>query len=273
MDATQATPIERLRSIMARLRDPARGCPWDQQQDFTSVAPYTLEEAYEVVDAIDRGDFDDLRDELGDLLFQVVFHARLAEEAGRFDFDAVATAIADKLVRRHPHVFGGEHYADLAAQRQAWEAIKATERMRKGRPDDGSAIAGVSRGLPEWRRALKLQQKAAAVGFEWPGAAPVMDKLDEEVAEVRAELTATPDVARVEAEIGDVLFVLVNLARHVGADFSRALRGANAKFERRFRAMERLAAADGHAFAALPLDEQESLWQRVKAAESTGDQV
>lgn len=273
MDTPETTPIERLRAIMARLRDPDHGCPWDQKQDFASVAPYTLEEACEVVDAIDRGDMHDLRDELGDLLFQVVFHARLAEEAGSFTFNDVANAISDKLVRRHPHVFGTAHYANLAEQRQAWEAIKADERAARGAPADVSAIAGVSRGLPAWRRAQKLQQKAAAVGFEWPAVAPVLDKLEEEVAEVRAECTATPDVARIEAEIGDVLFVLVNVARHTGADYLRALRGANAKFERRFRAMEQMASAEGHLFADLTLDQQEQLWRRVKAAENAVDRV
>ncbi|HET8897642.1 MAG TPA: nucleoside triphosphate pyrophosphohydrolase [Rhodanobacteraceae bacterium] len=266
MDATPLPPIDRLRRIMQRLRDPERGCPWDIQQDFSSIAPYTLEEAYEVVDAIDRGDFDDLRDELGDLLFQVVFHARMAEEAGHFDFDEVAAAIADKLERRHPHVFGTAHYADVAEQTRAWEAIKASE--RRGRSEDGSALAGIARGLPEWRRALKLQQRAAAVGFDWPDPVPVLDKLTEELAEVRAEFAAGSAVERIEDEIGDMLFVLVNLCRHAKADFSGALRHANAKFERRFRIMEQLAADDGQVFAALPLAAQEALWRRAKQAEA-----
>lgn len=250
---------------MARLRDPEHGCPWDVRQDFASVAPYTLEEAYEVVDAIDRGNVADLRDELGDLLFQVVFHARIAEERGLFDFDDVAAAIADKLERRHPHVFGDVRYADAEEQSRAWEAIKMAERA--GRDADDSALAGIARGLPEWLRAVKLQQRAASTGFDWPDATPVLDKLAEELDEVRAEFHDTPVVDRVEDEIGDMLFVLVNLARHAGADFPRAMRRANAKFERRFRAMERLARDAGQDFSALSLTEQEDLWQQAKTAE------
>ncbi|HET6631879.1 MAG TPA: nucleoside triphosphate pyrophosphohydrolase [Rhodanobacteraceae bacterium] len=266
MPAPADKPIDALLAIMARLRDPQGGCPWDRQQDFASVAPYTLEEAYEVVDAIDRGDMDDLRDELGDLLFQVVFHARLAEEAGSFAFDDVARAIADKLVRRHPHVFAGLRYADADEQARAWEAIKAAERAGSGGADT-SALAGIARGLPEWRRALKLQQRAAASGFDWRDPQPVLDKLAEELDEVRAEFEGPPETDRVEDEIGDMLFVLVNLARHAGADFPRALRRANAKFERRFRRMEQLARDDGRDFAALTLPEQESLWRRAKTDE------
>ncbi|MDE1894923.1 MAG: nucleoside triphosphate pyrophosphohydrolase [Pseudomonadota bacterium] len=259
--------IDDLLAIMARLRDPERGCPWDVQQDFASIAPYTIEEAYEVADAIDRGDFDDLRDELGDLLLQVVFHARLAQEAGRFDFDDVVHAISEKMRRRHPHVFGDVRHADDAARRQAWEDIKHAERAGKGEPADPSALAGVSAGLPEWRRAMKLQQRAASVGFQWSDPTPILAKLAEEVDEVRAEFADAADPARLEDEIGDVLFVTVNLARHAGVDFSRALRHANAKFERRFRQMERLAAADGHVFGECSLPEQERLWRRAKALE------
>lgn len=262
--------LDHLLQIMARLRDPEHGCPWDVQQDFASIAPFTIEEAYEVVDAIDRGDFDDLRDELGDLLLQVVFHARMAEEAGRFDFSDVVHAISDKMRRRHPHVFGEVHHADAAAQTLAWEAIKAAERADKGEPADPSALAGVSSGLPEWKRAAKLQQRAAAVGFSWAGPEPVLAKLAEELDEVRAEFADGADPVRLEDEIGDVLFVTVNLARHAGVDFSRALRHANAKFERRFRQMERLAAAEGGHFAERSLTEQEALWQRAKALESDG---
>lgn len=256
--------VERLLAVMARLRDPDDGCPWDIRQDFASIAPYTLEEAHEVVDAIDRGDFDDLRDELGDLFFQVVFHARMAEEQGHFDFADVATAIGDKLVRRHPHVFADVHYADAREQARAWETIKAAERRQKG-SDDVSALAGVARGLPPWRRAQKLQQRAARSGFEWTTIGPVLDKLDEEVRELRDECVATtPDVDRMEDELGDVLFVLVNLARHGDVDYARALRHANAKFERRFRAMEAFAREDGVAFDALELTDQEALWRRAK---------
>jgi ATP diphosphatase len=264
-DVTSKHSLDELLGIMARLRDPERGCPWDVQQNFASIAPYTIEEAYEVVDAIDRADFADLRDELGDLLLQVVFHAQMAKEAGLFDFADVAHAISDKMLRRHPHVFGDVSYDDVEQQKQAWEAIKAEERSRKGAAPDSSALAGVSSGQPEWKRALKLQQRAASVGFDWGTPGPVLDKLAEEVDEVRAEFAAGADVHRLEDEIGDVLFVTVNLARHAGVDFSRALRHANAKFEHRFRQMERLARAQGKELAERTLDEQEALWQQVKA--------
>ena len=259
--------LDDLLAIMARLRDPERGCPWDVQQDFASIAAYTIEEAYEVVDAIDRGDFDDLRDELGDLLLQVVFHARMAEEAGRFEFADVVHAISSKMRRRHPHVFGDVHYADVAEQVRAWEVIKVAERAEKGEPADSSALAGISSGLPEWKRAVKLQQRAATAGFAWPDPAPVLDKLIEEVGEVRAEFGNGSDPARLEDEVGDVLFVAVNLARHAGVDFSHALRHANAKFERRFRKMEELAAGEGGTFAERDLAAQEALWQQAKAQE------
>ncbi|WP_240126782.1 nucleoside triphosphate pyrophosphohydrolase [Thermomonas alba] len=264
--------IQALLTIMARLRDPDGGCPWDLAQDFASIAPYTIEEAYEVVDAIDRGDLDDLKDELGDLLLQVVFHARMAEEAGAFSFADVVAAICDKLVRRHPHVFGTAQAGDAGAVLQGWEAIKRAERAAKGEAD-ASALAGISRGLPEWLRAVKLQQKAAKVGFDWPGPAPVIAKLHEEIEEVRAEfdaLAADPaDAAaqdRLEEELGDVLFVCANLARHARVDVGAALRRANAKFERRFRAMEALAAADG-GLAGKPLEEQDRYWALAKTAE------
>ena len=259
--------IDELLAIMARLRDPERGCPWDVQQDFASIAPYTIEEAYEVADAIDRGDFDDLREELGDLLLQVVFHAQMAAEQGRFDFADVAQAISSKMIRRHPHVFGDVRYADLDAQKQAWEELKAAERSAKGGAHDASALAGISHGLPEWKRATKLQQRAATTGFDWPDHRPVLDKLAEEIEEVRAEFDAGADPARLEDEIGDVLFVVANLARHAGVDFSRALRHANAKFERRFRRMEQLAADAGSTLAAHDLAAQEALWQRAKRGE------
>ena len=269
-------PIDRLLAIMAALRNPDGGCPWDLQQTFATIAPYTLEEAYEVADAIDRGDHDDLREELGDLLLQVVFHARMAQEQGLFDFDAVATAICDKLVRRHPHVFSDLRYEDAEAQLAAWEALKREERAAKGEQDT-SALAGIARGLPEWQRAVKLQHKAAKVGFDWPGPEPVLDKLQEEIAEVRQEfaaVAAAPEDAsardRLEDEIGDVLFVCANLARHARVDFGSALRRANRKFERRFRMMETLAAADG-GLAGKPLDEQDRYWDQAKRAERGGD--
>lgn len=259
--------LDDLLAIMARLRDPQRGCPWDVQQDFASIAAYTIEEAYEVADAIDRRDWSDLRDELGDLLLQVVFHSQMAQEQGLFDFNDVAHAISAKMRRRHPHVFGDVRYADLDAQKRAWEEIKTAERADKGESVDDSALAGIPAGLPEWKRALKLQQQAARVGFEWSDPQPVLTKLAEEVDEVRAEFDNGADPARLEDEIGDVLFVTVNLARHAGVDFSQALRHANAKFERRFRQMEQLAIADGGVFGGRTLAEQERLWQRAKAIE------
>lgn len=273
--------IEALLAIMARLRDPDGGCPWDLEQDFTTIAPYTIEEAYEVADAIDRGDMADLKDELGDLLLQVVFHARMAEEAGAFDFGDVVAAICDKMVRRHPHVYPAQGAAsaaqgvpadDSAAVLRNWDAIKRAERAAKGEVDT-SALAGISRGLPEWQRAVKLQHKAAKVGFDWPGPAPVLDKLREEIEEVRAEFDAVAadpgDAAahdRLEDELGDVLFVCANLARHAKVDVGSALRRANAKFERRFRAMEAMAAADG-GLAGKSLDAQDRYWAQAKAAE------
>ena len=260
--------LDDLLAVMARLRDPERGCLWDVQQDFASIAPYTIEEAYEVADAIDRGDFDDLREELGDLLLQVVFHAQMAAEQGRFGFADVAQAISAKMIRRHPHVFGDARYGNLDAQKQAWEELKAAERAARGEAHDASALAGISRGLPEWKRAAKLQQRAAAVGFDWPDHRPVLDKLAEEIDEVRAEFEAGADPARLEDEIGDVLFVVANLARHAGVDFSRALRHANAKFERRFRRMEQLAAGEGGTLAERDLAAQEALWRRAKQDES-----
>ena len=259
--------IEKLLEIMARLRDPERGCPWDAKQDFDSIAPYTIEEAYEVADAIQRRDYEDLRDELGDLLFQVLFHSRMAQEAGHFDFDDVAEGLAGKLTRRHPHVFGDMRYASAEEQARAWEELKAQERAEK-RDADTSALAGIAAGLPEWRRALKLQQRAAAVGFDWPGPEPVLDKLAEEIGEVRVEFEGGGDRDRLEDEIGDVLFVIANLARHAKIDPGHALRRANAKFERRFRRMEALAAEAGETLAGKTLAEQDALWDRAKSEET-----
>lgn len=264
---TASPDLDRLLAIMARLRDPRAGCPWDVAQSFKTIAPYTIEEAYEVADAIQRRDYDDLRDELGDLLFQVIFHARMAEEAGHFAFGDVVAALADKLTRRHPHVFGDTQYANAEEQSRAWEALKAQERARRGDDEDPSALAGIARGLPEWRRALKLQQRAATVGFDWPGPEPVLDKLSEEIDEVRAEFEAGAGRDRLEDEIGDVLFVIANLARHAKIDPGHALRRANAKFERRFRRMEAFAAEAGETLAGKPLAEQDALWDRAKAEE------
>jgi ATP diphosphatase len=244
-----ASDIDRLVAIMARLRDPERGCEWDSVQTFATIAPYTIEEAYEVADAIERADMADLKDELGDLLLQVVFHARIAEEAGDFALNDVISSICDKMERRHPHIFGqateGGH--DL------WEQIKADERGAKGAE---SALDGVAIGLPALLRAEKLQKRAARTGFDWPDPNGARAKIDEELAEVEA---ATSDAERDE-EIGDLLFATVNWARKLGIDAEAALRAANAKFERRFRAME---AADDE-FASRELNEQEALWQRVK---------
>lgn len=245
---SSVSSVDRLLAIMRRLRDPATGCDWDRAQTFASIAPYTIEEAYEVADACARGDMADLKDELGDLLLQVVFHARMAEEAGAFDFAAVATATADKMERRHPHIFAGAAAADAD-----WEAIKAGERRERG------ALAGVALGLPALLRAEKLQKRAARTGFDWPDPAGPRAKIDEELAEV--DTAAAVD--RVE-EVGDLLFSVVNYARHVGIDAEAALRLANAKFERRFAAMEALAGSD---FVEYPLADKEALWQRAKAAE------
>ena len=270
---TATGDIRELLAIMARLRDPAKGCPWDVAQTFATIAPYTIEEAYEVADAIDRHDLPALKDELGDLLLQVVFHARMAEEQGAFAFADVVAAIADKMVRRHPHVFGDASVEDAEAQTRAWEEHKKRERDAAGHAD-ASALAGIARGLPEWQRAVTLQHKAAKVGFDWPGPAPVIDKLHEEIDEVRAEfaaIAADPDDAaarhRLEDEIGDLLFVCANLARHGKVDVGNALRRANLKFERRFRAMEAMAAAEGVELASLPLEAQDRYWDRAKAAE------
>lgn len=266
-----AEQVERLLQIMARLRDPEGGCPWDLQQDFASIAPYTIEEAYEVADAVERGDLADLREELGDLLLQVVFHAQLANEQGSFEFADVARAISDKMVARHPHVFADGQVRDAAAQTEAWERAKADERAAKGEADE-SALAGIARGLPEWMRAIKLQKRAARVGFDWPSPAPVFDKLHEEIDELRAEFAAEDDGrdGRLEDELGDVLFVTANLARHAGVDPGRALRRANAKFERRFRRMETLARHRGLDLSAMTLAEQDLLWNEAKREERQG---
>ncbi|MFT4255575.1 MAG: nucleoside triphosphate pyrophosphohydrolase [Pseudoxanthomonas sp.] len=262
-------PIDELLSIMARLRDPQGGCPWDLQQDFSTIAPHTIEEAYEVADAIDRDDLAGLKDELGDLLLQVVFHARMAEEQGAFAFDDVARAICDKMLRRHPHVFGDTTADDADTVLANWDQIKRAEREARG-DTDTSALAGIARGLPEWQRAAKLQSRAARVGFDWSGPEPVIAKLREEIDEVRAEF-AKGDVAdnraRLLDEIGDVLFVCANLARHAGVDAGAALRHANHKFERRFRAMEQLAEADGQPLAGQSLAAQEAYWARAKRIE------
>jgi MazG family protein len=264
--AGEPSAIERLLEVMARLRDPDGGCPWDLEQDFASIAPYTIEEAYEVADAIERQDLDDLEGELGDLLLQVVYHAQMAKEAGRFDFDAVAARIADKMIRRHPHVFGTAEVASAAAQSLAWEHAKAAEREQK-EARDPSVLADLPLALPALTRAAKLQRRAARVGFDWPEIAPVLDKLEEEIAEVRAELAAGGSPARLEDEVGDLLFAAANLARHLGVDGETALRRANGKFERRFRAIETALRAAGRSLDDASLEEMEALWQAAKAAD------
>jgi ATP diphosphatase len=266
--------IDDLLRIMAALRDPENGCPWDVKQTFETIAPYTIEEAYEVADAIDRHALADLRDELGDLLLQVVFHARMAEERGAFDFKDVVKAICDKMTRRHPHVFADdsgriERVENAESQTIAWEEHKRRERA-DGDDADASLLAGISRGLPEWQRALKFQKRAASIGFDWSDPLPVLDKLREEIDEVRAELVAGADPARVADEVGDVLFVAVNLARLTKVDYSSALRQANAKFERRFRRMEELAAEENTALQGKTLTEQDAYWERAKADDKAG---
>ena len=257
--------VERLLEIMARLRDPVQGCPWDQEQNFASIVPHTIEEAYEVAEAVESGSLDELCDELGDLLFQVVFYARLAEESGAFAFGDVVDRIVDKLVRRHPHVFGGAAVADAREQSRAWEEHKARERAAKG--DEDGALTGVSRTLPAMTRAAKLQKRAARVGFDWPSAEPVFDKIEEELDELRQELSSGSSPARVAAETGDLLFACVNLARHAGCDAESALRDANAKFERRFRAVERRLSDSGRRAEDVTLEELDRLWDAVKAQE------
>ncbi|APO94685.1 nucleoside triphosphate hydrolase [Xanthomonas vesicatoria] len=262
--------IQGLLQLMARLRDREHGCPWDVEQSFATIAPYTIEEAYEVADAIDRNDLPGLRDELGDLLLQVVFHAQMASEQGAFDFADVVATLSDKLVRRHPHVFASQTADDAQAVSASWDQIKREERRAAGHQDD-SALAGIARGLPEWQRSTKLQSRAAKVGFDWPGPAPVLEKLQEEIEELRVEFARGPvadNQARLEDELGDVLFVCANLARHAEVDVGAALRHANLKFERRFRAMETRALAQGTTLDTLSLSAQEALWQQVKRDES-----
>ena len=259
--------LARLLDIMAQLRHPETGCPWDVEQTFATIAPYTIEEAYEVADAIEAGDIGGLREELGDLLLQVVFHARMAEEGGQFDFDAVAETISDKMVRRHPHVFGDTIFDDLAEQKTNWEAHKSAERAAKAestgkRP---SVLDGVPSAMPALMRCEKLGKRAARVGFEWPDVSGALDKLDEELTELKAEMEEA-DAARVLDEVGDVLFSVVNVARHLGVDPEAALRHANAKFEKRFHAVEDSFAIDGHDIADADLDEMEARWQVTKKA-------
>lgn len=262
-------PIERLKAVMARLRHPTEGCPWDVEQNFATIAPYTIEEAYEVADAIERDDLSALKEELGDLLFQVVFHARMAEEAGLFSFDDVAAALADKMIRRHPHVFADAAVRDASHQTVAWEAHKAAERKAKADGDgDASALDGVPVGLPALTRAQKIQRRAARVGFDWAEPLPALEKVAEEIGELRAELAAQPhDAGRIAEEIGDLLFACVNVARLAGTDAETSLRHATAKFERRFRRVEDALAARGKTPETSTLAEMDKLWNAAKEDE------
>lgn len=256
--------IDALLAVMRRLRDPVDGCPWDREQTYATIIPHTIEEAFEVADAVERADMAALRDELGDLLFQVVFLSRLAEEQAAFDFDAVAAAVAAKLTRRHPHVFGTDRQVDASAQAQTWEHLKAAERAARG---EAGALAGVARGLPALTRAQKIGRRAGRVGFDWPGAAGVRDKLSEELAEVDAAVDADPTSADTFEELGDLLFVIANWARHLGHDPEAALRAATAKFERRFAFIEATAQAGAAPLASLSAERWEALWQAAKRAE------
>lgn len=263
---TPAHAYMRLIEVMARLRNPGSGCAWDLEQDFSTIAPYTIEEAYEVADAIERGDMTDLKEELGDLLFQVVFHSQMASEQDAFDIGDVTDAIAEKMIRRHPHVFETPDGRSADEQTHAWERIKAEERAQKTRSVKPSALDGVALSLPALLRAEKLQKRAARVGFDWSEAEPIFDKLDEETQEVRDAITSGIQ-NDIEEELGDLLFVAANLSRRLGVDPEAALRRANAKFERRFRAMEAAALLDGVEFSDLSLQEQEAYWQQVKRTE------
>ncbi len=257
---------DRLLEIMAKLRDPDGGCPWDVEQDFASIAPYTIEEAYEVADAISRGHMDDLKKELGDLLFQVVFHAQMAKEIGDFTYEDVAEAVADKMVRRHPHVFGDANVRSADAQTRAWEDMKADERQAQ---TDKSILADVPVALPALTRAEKLQKRAARVGFDWPTPAGVLAKIKEEIGEIEAEV-ARPggvDADAMGEEIGDLMFACANLARKWGVDPETALRLGNEKFEKRFRTMESRCAVHGHDLTEMTLDDLEAAWRQVKVAE------
>ena len=254
--------LDRLVGIMARLRDPHSGCPWDVEQTFASIAPYTIEEAYEVADAIATGDRHAMRDELGDLLLQVVFHARIAEEEGSFDLADVARSISDKMVARHPHVFADADRPTADAQTGLWEDVKARERAAKG---ETRLLDGIARGLSPLLRALKLQKRAARVGFDWPDLAQVLDKLQEEAAELTAELNkTTPDQDRIKDEVGDLLFVAVNVARKAGIDPETALQHGNSKFEQRFNTVEDMVVSKHKTFQNVDLDQMESYWQRAK---------
>jgi ATP diphosphatase len=261
--------ISRLIEIMAALRTPVSGCPWDLEQNFETIAPFTIEEAHEVADAIARGDFDDLRDELGDLLLQVVYHARMAQEQGAFVFEDVVLAITQKMIRRHPHVFGDAEGKTAPAAKDFWERIKAeekAERLARGGEEPQGALAGIPASLPALARALKLQQKASRVGFDWNDPRAVLSKIHEEADEI-SQAIASGDAEEAKAEIGDLMFALVNLARHLDVDPDAALRATNVKFERRFASIEKTLTARGKTPAQSTLAEMDALWDAAKAAE------
>ncbi len=268
---TDRCPTDALLELMARLRDPERGCPWDRQQTYATIVPHTIEEAYEVADAIAREDWEELRSELGDLLFQVVFYSQIACEEGRFDFAAVAGGIVEKMIRRHPHVFGAESYADAAEQTAAWERIKAAE-AAEGSERLAGVLDGVPLALPALTRAVKLQKKAAKVGFDWGAVEPVLAKIAEEIGEIRHEIETQAPSERLADELGDVLFAVANLARHLQLDPEAALRGTNAKFERRFRRIETWLAEAGRKPADSTLAEMDVLWERAKREETPGSE-
>jgi MazG family protein len=259
-------PMDRLVEIMATLRNPNGGCPWDVEQTFATIAPHTIEEAYEVADAIEQNDMDSLKDELGDLLFQSVFHAQMAKELNEFSFDDVVNGVIDKMIRRHPHVFGDQSIKTADEQTVSWEDIKATERATKSGAADESALAGLTNGLPALIRAEKLQKRAARVGFDWPEVASVFDKLREETSELQVEIDTDGGEARLTDELGDLLFVCVNLARKLNIDAETALRGANSKFETRFRHMELALKGTGRGLKGMELDAMEEAWQGTKKA-------
>ncbi|ATA19352.1 ATP diphosphatase [Gibbsiella quercinecans] len=263
---TQVTSLQRLLTIMKKLRDPQTGCPWDRTQTFDSIAPYTLEETYEVLDAIQRQDYDDLRDELGDLLFQVVFYAQMGQEQGLFDFQDICHAISDKLERRHPHIFGDASAADTAAVAARWEKIKTQERAEKALH---SALDDIPQALPALMKAHKIQKRCAAVGFDWNTLGPVVDKVYEEIDEVMHEARqAVVDEKKLEEELGDLLFATVNLTRHLGHKAENALQAANRKFERRFRQVEAIIGQQGMSMNDATLEQMEAAWQQVKQQEN-----
>jgi ATP diphosphatase len=265
LDANLFPQVARLLEVMEKLRDPDTGCPWDQQQNFASIVPHTLEEAYEVADAIEHGNMSDIKDELGDLLFQVVFYAQLGKEQGEFDFEAIAQGISDKLIRRHPHVFASSEGKTDEQLNVQWEQIKAQERAAKNIVQDYSILANIPVGMTPLIRAQKLQKRCAIVGFDWPEIAPVVDKIQEEIQEVMDEVQAhDPDQQAIEEEIGDLLFAVVNLSRHLKVDAETALRKANRKFEGRFRKVEDVFAQRSVELPDASLEEMEDVWQAIK---------